>query len=258
MTAIKLVNELPLEEQGNKTCKFCDRNEDNELLFGKFFTDGEELTAHYYCLLFASGLVQTDEVDEGILGFLIGDIEKELERGTKLTCSKCKKKGATVGCCDKKCKRNYHFPCGSETRVLNQYFGAFQSFCIDHHPVQKVPALRGSRAVCTICLDDVMIDKLSYQVLWSPCCKKRAWFHRECIQKLALSAGYFFACPMCSDDVVFVNEMKDMGIYVPNQDASWELEPNAFQELLHKYNQCDHTTCICPKGRICDDSDDDE
>ncbi len=88
----ELVNELPLEEQGNKNCKFCDRNEDNELLFGKFFTDGEELTAHYYCLLFASGLVQTDAVDEGILGFLIGDIEKELERGTKLTCSKCKKR----------------------------------------------------------------------------------------------------------------------------------------------------------------------
>lgn len=40
-----------------------------------------------------------------------------------------------------------------------------------------------------------------------------------------------------------------MGIYVPEQDASWELEPNAFQELIERHNQCDHPNCICPKGR---------
>jgi hypothetical protein len=43
--------------------------------------------------------------------------------------------------------------------------------------------------------------------------------------------------------------MLDYGIYIPEQDASWELEPNAFQELLHRHNRCDAKHCLCPKGR---------
>ena len=254
MAAITLVNELPLEEKFNKSCVFCTQEEDNELLFGKFFTNGT-LTAHYYCLLFASGLDQKGKVDEGILGFLIKDIEKEVKRGSKLKCFQCKKKGATVGCCNKKCKRTFHFPCGSQTKMLNQYMGAFESFCISHHPVQKVPAepfVSDQKAACTIC-HEAVIAKASYDVLWAPCCMKQAWFHRDCTQKMALSAGSYFRCPMCSNKGIFVQEMKRMGIYVPNQDSSWELEPNAFHELCERHNSCDHPTCVCPEGRTHDD-----
>jgi len=44
--------------------------------------------------------------------------------------------------------------------------------------------------------------------------------------------------------------MLDFGIYIPEQDASWELVPNAFQELLHRHNRCDAGQCLCPKGRF--------
>lgn len=111
----------------------------------------------------------------------------------------------------------------------------------------------GLQTTCTICQEDVLIAKPCYDILWAPCCTKQTWFHRDCLQKLALSAGHYFKCPLCSDDELFVNEMKDMGIYVPNQDASWE--QNAFQELLYKHNQCDYTTCVCPEGRIHDDDE---
>ena len=43
--------------------------------------------------------------------------------------------------------------------------------------------------------------------------------------------------------------MKRCGIYVPEQDASWELEPNAFEDLVRRHNECDAANCICPKGR---------
>jgi len=33
------------------------------------------------------------------------------------------------------------------------------------------------------------------------------------------------------------------------RDASWELEPNAFEELLYRHDQCDAPKCLCPKGR---------
>lgn len=40
-------------------------------------------------------------------------------------------------------------------------------------------------------------------------------------------------------------------LYAPlfYRDASWELEPNAFQELLYRHDRCDAVTCLCPKGR---------
>ena len=36
-------------------------------------------------------------------------------------------------------------------------------------------------------------------------------------QKLALSAGYFFKCPLCNDKNKFVEEMQANGIYVPER-----------------------------------------
>ncbi|CAG5075010.1 Similar to G2e3: G2/M phase-specific E3 ubiquitin-protein ligase (Mus musculus) [Cotesia congregata] len=43
--------------------------------------------------------------------------------------------------------------------------------------------------------------------------------------------------------------MQECGIFVPSQDASWELVPNAFQELLYRHNRCDAQECQCPQGR---------
>lgn len=39
------------------------------------------------------------------------------------------------------------------------------------------------------------------------------------------------------------------GICVYDQEASWELEPYAFEELLYRHNQCDAKHCLCPEGR---------
>jgi len=252
MTSITLVKDLPQAEQETKSCTFCTRKEDDESLFGKFYTDGQ-LTTHYNCLLFSSGLGEPKGGnDEGILGFLTEDILKEFKRGKKLKCSKCKKSGATVGCAVKICKKSYHFPCGSESGMLSQHFGSFECYCAKHHPAQKGPKVMVGQATCTICYEEVPNPKPSYDLLWAPCCKKNSWYHRECFQKWALSAGYFFKCPMCSDKKSFIKEMKKMGIYVPDQDASWELEPNAFQGEYERHNQCDHPACSCPEGRTHD------
>ncbi|GFG39697.1 hypothetical protein Cfor_11102 [Coptotermes formosanus] len=103
-------------------------------------------------------------------------------------------------------------------------------------------------AICPICCDDVY-PMSCLSAIWAPCCSSKSWFHRDCVQRLALSAGYFFKCPLCNNKTVFQKAMLDFGIYIPEQDASWELEPNAFQELLHRHNRCDAKHCVCPKGR---------
>jgi len=99
----KLVKELPLAEREAMSCLFCNRKEDDEFLFGQFYTIGKQqlsLTVHYYCLLFASGLEQKGKDSQGIFGFLKKDILSAAERGKMIECHKCHTLGATVVCSD--------------------------------------------------------------------------------------------------------------------------------------------------------------
>ncbi|XP_043670618.1 uncharacterized protein LOC122630314 isoform X1 [Vespula pensylvanica] len=236
-----------------KVCCFCGLTEDNELEFGKFH-EYRGIVTHYYCLLLSSNMEQKGNDNQGILGFLVEDIRKELRRGKRLVCSYCKKNGATLGCCNTKCKRIFHYPCGLRAGTLHQFFGEFRSYCIKHRPKQKFDEHKrnvvkeNTDTLCYICYDNVN-PKNFIGTLWAPCCKKDAWFHRKCVQQLAMNAGYFFKCPLCNNKKEFQKAMLQHGIFIPSQDASWELEPNAFQELLYRHDRCDAMTCLCPKGR---------
>ncbi|NXO02024.1 G2E3 ligase, partial [Rhinopomastus cyanomelas] len=231
-------------------CVLCGRMDDCPEKYGEKRTNGTyNLTVHYYCLLMSSGIWQRGKEDEGLYGFLIADIRKEVNRAAKLKCNICKKKGASIGCVYSKCKRSYHYPCGIQRECIFQFMEDFRSYCWEHKPVQKLPdeEPRGT-SQCTICLD--LVEQIpSYAVLKSPCCKN-AWFHRECLQYQALSAGiYFFRCTVCNDQAKFQKEMLRMGIHIPEKDASWELEENAYQELLQCYQHCDVKRCLCRTGR---------
>ncbi|XP_062350945.1 G2/M phase-specific E3 ubiquitin-protein ligase [Cinclus cinclus] len=231
-------------------CVLCGRTDDCPEKYGEKRTYVKyNLTVHYYCLLMSSGIWQRGEEDEGVDGFLITDIKKEVNRAAKLKCNICKKKGASIGCVAPKCKRSYHFPCGLQRECIFQFMEDFRSYCWEHRPIQefmdKEP--RGA-SQCTICLD--LVEHLPvYTVLKSPCCKN-AWFHRECLQYQALSAGiFFFRCTVCNNKDKFQKEMLRMGIHIPERDASWELEENAYQDLLLCYQHCDVKRCLCKKGR---------
>ncbi|XP_063889459.1 mucin-2-like isoform X3 [Scylla paramamosain] len=235
-------------EHRGSVCCFCGSAEDNTVLLGKM-CHMRDFHVHYYCLLFSSGLPQNGEDNEGILGFLEEDIMREVLRGKKLSCSYCLRKGATIGCVEKKCKRTYHFPCGIKNNALCMFSNDYRSYCSQHREYQSGVGV-GQVHQCPICLETLVADpKLA---LWAPCCQRNSWFHKLCLQMVALSAGYFFKCPLCNDKDIFLPEMKKQGIYVPEQDASWELEPNAFNELLERPIRCDADKCACPDGRKVD------
>ncbi|KAG0435156.1 hypothetical protein HPB47_018657 [Ixodes persulcatus] len=70
------------------------------------------------------------------------------------------------------------------------------------------------------------------------------------LQAQASSAGsYFFKCCICNNIDAFQKEMLDHGICIPVQDASWERELGAYQDLLYRYQRCDAERCRCPSGR---------
>lgn len=227
-------------------CRICNESEclDNDQLYDK-----DDIQAHYFCLLFSSGLEQKGKDDDGIRGFLPADIRKEIKRGARLKCVYCHKKGATVGCAEQRCKKSYHLPCGNKHDSLQQHFDQFKSFCKEHRPTQKLGKRGGKRSdksdnICTICQEKV-VRKATFKVLWTPCCEE--FFHKECVQNLARHYGaYHFRCPHCQNQEDFVKEMQVMGIYIPVQDASWETG-NDYDDIDEAPpHLCHAKICFCP------------
>ncbi|ODN02574.1 G2/M phase-specific E3 ubiquitin-protein ligase [Orchesella cincta] len=228
----------------NIKCNYCQRSEINSLEWGPMYQlDG--VTVHYFCMLFSAGLSQNGQDDDGILGFLPKDIRKELKRGAKLKCKFCRGVGATIGCSTKSCKASYHYPCGLEKDSVFQFIGNFESYCKTHREKVVIP-FSEIDSKCPICYEDVNEDNFP---LWPPCCKKRI-FHKTCIMEMATNhAAHFFKCPLCNDKDIFSKAMRKAGVYLPDRDATWELEPDAFVEHNELYSRCDAEVCTCPKGR---------
>ncbi|OXB83909.1 UNVERIFIED_CONTAM: hypothetical protein H355_009393, partial [Colinus virginianus] len=108
-------------------CVLCGRTDNCPEKYGEKRTYVEyNLTLHNYCLLMSSGIWQRGEEDEGVDGFLIEDIRKEVNRAARLICNICKKKGASIGCVAPKCKRSYHFPCGLQKECVFQFMEDFR------------------------------------------------------------------------------------------------------------------------------------
>nr|KAI8735047.1 PHD finger protein 7-like [Biomphalaria glabrata] len=236
-----------------KVCNFCESDENNELTLGAFHQKGD-VTVHYFCMLLSSGLFQKTKISDknSILGFLLPDIQNEIRRGKKLNCCFCNTKGATIGCCNGKCKKNFHLICGIQNGVLSQFFDNYRSYCADHRKTQslvKTLSKGSSKKECAICLTSIEFTATSHYSLVCPSCK-HCYFHKTCIQKYAISAGmHFFKCPLCNERETFQEEMLEFGIYIPDQDASWEREPDAFHDLLERHDSCDARYCRCPYGR---------
>ena len=82
------------QEAAGPACKLCSTSE-GVLAADTLLTSGAGLTAHYFCLLFSSGLRQAGGEAEGLRGFLGADVQREVKRGARLKCVYCRKKGAT-------------------------------------------------------------------------------------------------------------------------------------------------------------------
>uniref|UniRef100_A0A8C4H7H2 G2/M-phase specific E3 ubiquitin protein ligase n=1 Tax=Dicentrarchus labrax TaxID=13489 RepID=A0A8C4H7H2_DICLA len=245
----KKVRRSQVADEGS--CALCRLSDDDPAMFGEKVTLKEhKLSVHYFCLLTSCGVYQRGEEDEGVFGFLVDDIQQEIRRSARLTCCCCKKKGACVGCNVRSCRKTIHFPCGRKQKFISQFTGLFPSYCPDHSPTQSlcVGLDLSLPQSCSVCLD--AIDPvLCYSVLKCPSCNA-SWFHRDCVQRQAHSAGlFFFRCTLCNNKDDFQEEMLRMGIYIPERDASWELEANAYSELLEVYNRCDALACLCTDGR---------
>ncbi|XP_040537739.1 PHD finger protein 7-like isoform X1 [Gallus gallus] len=100
---------------------------------------------------------------------------------------------------------------------------------------------------CIICMEPAG-DSRSYSTMVCPSCR-HAWFHRACIQGMALRAGLrCFQCPLCRDRDTFLGELFSMGIRIPDRSPMWE-ENNAYASLGGRHGSCDASVCRYPRGR---------
>ncbi|KAJ8291118.1 hypothetical protein GJAV_G00021600 [Gymnothorax javanicus] len=239
------------ESDTEQCCVLCKLSENSPDKYGEKITLQDcGLTVHYFCLLMSNGIYQRGQEDEGIYGFLVEDIQREVRRSARLRCGVCKKKGASIGCSIKSCRKAFHLPCGIKEEFVFQFTDRYPSFCREHRPTQSQALLSpiSSPLSCSVCLGPIE-PVLSYSVLKCPCCHS-GWFHRDCIQRQAHSAAmFFFKCTICSNKEQFQQEMLRLGIHIPERDASWELEENAYEELLQVYQRCDALKCSCCNGR---------
>ncbi|KAM9390225.1 PHD finger protein 11 [Phaethornis superciliosus] len=119
-----------------RTCAFCPEGEAGSVMY---IAKERNIAAHQHCLLFSSGFVESEEYNPDNLDirFDVASVLKELKRGKRLVCNFCRKKGATVGCEERACRRSYHYFCALcddaaiETDEVN---GVYRVFCTKHDP----------------------------------------------------------------------------------------------------------------------------
>ncbi|XP_066859482.1 PHD finger protein 7-like [Anser cygnoides] len=229
-----------------QACMLCGRADADPNICGPIHKRNG-LCAHTFCLSLANGLYRLGSLHDGILGFLLEDIQHTIKRASQKQCFVCGERGATITCTETGCERSFHLPCASEGECVTQFFGQYRSFCWEHRPQQAVQAAPEQDTICIICMDPVG-DSKSYHTMVCPACS-HAWFHRGCIQGQAVSAGIlYFQCPICRNQVEFRSEMSIMGIQVPVRGPTWE-DGNAFASLQERHQRCDVSECLYPQGR---------
>ncbi|XP_064032120.1 PHD finger protein 11 isoform X3 [Pogoniulus pusillus] len=119
-----------------RTCAFCPDGESGSVMY---IAKDRSIAAHQNCLLFSSGFVESEEYNPENLDirFDVASVLKELKRGKRLVCNFCRKKGATVGCEERACRRSYHYFCAlcdDAAIETDQAKGIYRVFCPKHDP----------------------------------------------------------------------------------------------------------------------------
>ncbi|TDG41850.1 hypothetical protein AWZ03_011740 [Drosophila navojoa] len=235
-----------------RTCDICNRNnaneeEDDALLYGEWMVK-QNVTVHYYCLLLSSNLPQRGGDSSGILGFLLRDIRQEAAAAQKRKCAFCREKGASVICF--KCRIVFHMSCGLENRCVYQFCDDFRSYCEKCAPLddykRQLLADPPKSALCDICFRAISPFML-HNVTYGDCCRK-GFAHRTCMRRYALASGYYLRCLWCRSKT-FHDSIRLQSVFVPDRDATWERQPNAYSELHNRRMRCEQAICLCPKGR---------
>lgn len=102
---------------------------------------------------------------------------------------------------------------------------------------------------CSICQDPFR-DR--HPITCTPCKTCKAVFHNACLRSQAIVSGNSFKCPLCNDHEQFREYCKEVGIFIPDGDATWE--DNRFYDDID-LPVCVSTNCRFQYGRSSNTTD---
>ncbi|XP_029792650.1 PHD finger protein 11 isoform X2 [Suricata suricatta] len=105
--------------------------------------------------LYSSALVECEDHDPSNddRSFDVESVKKEIQRGRRLTCAFCNKRGATVGCDVKACLKSYHFFCAKNAHAVLQTDrsqGIYKVFCQQHAALKGIHGGRSLSGISPI------------------------------------------------------------------------------------------------------------
>ncbi|XP_048813993.1 PHD finger protein 7-like [Lagopus muta] len=237
----KALTAVPLS---SPACVLCGQGDADKDIYGhKLIISG--IYFHQFCALFVGGLLQGAAIQKRNDDLSRVEIIHTIVQAEQTLCFVCGNLGAAITCAEPGCDRSFHLPCASKGECVTQYFGEYRSFCTEHHLKQAVKAAPAQDTTCIICMEPVG-DSVSYSTMVCPACR-HAWFHRACIQRLALCAGITLHCPHCKDEDEFFDYMNAMGIRIPSRGPIWD--NNSYVQEGDKHKRCDARECRYPHGR---------
>ncbi|KAL4082905.1 hypothetical protein QTP88_029559 [Uroleucon formosanum] len=173
------------------------------------------------CTLPTLNELKIHEYNEGIWGFLLKDIKAELSRGYKLNLLLLQYKRCFYIMLWSKMSKIVSSSLWIEKSFNASIYSYVKIVCEKYRIRQTIELseLRKTTSMtCAICNDSVIRSPLPISI-YAPYCKRDTWIHRECVQDLALNAGYFFKLPLCNNVNKFKSRMLNLGIYIPSRDA---------------------------------------
>jgi len=87
-----------------------------------------------------------------------------------------------------------------------------------------------------------------FQITYGDCCR-RGFAHKSCMRRYALTSGYYLCCIWCRSKS-FRDSIRLQSVFVPDRDAMWEKQRNAYRELHDRNLRCGESNCLCPNGRF--------
>ncbi|KAH8353167.1 hypothetical protein KR084_009351 [Drosophila pseudotakahashii] len=229
-------------------CEICQSKEVDELVFGEFMVQ-RQLHVHYYCLLLSTNLPQRGSDSSGILGFLLRDIRDEAAAAKKRKCYYCTKPSASIQCHG--CRVYFHLKCGHHNHGVFEFTGMYHSYCDTCAPTdeyqRQLVANPPEERICDICLVPIYMFKM-FNITYGDCCR-RGFAHKSCMRRYALISGYYLRCIWCRAES-FRDSIRRQSVFVPDRDAMWEKQPNAYRELHERNLRCDEANCLSQNGRF--------
>ncbi|XP_036014474.1 PHD finger protein 11 family member isoform X2 [Mus musculus] len=226
-----------------RTCALCPEGHEWSQIY---FSPSGNIVAHENCLLYSSGLVESEAPDlpNTIRNFDVKSVKKEIGRGRRLKCSFCKNKGATMGCDLQSCTKNYHLSCAMEDHAILQVdedHGTYKLFCQKHAPEAQEPTQRDATVKAPFlkkCQEAGLLNVLLEYIL-----EKMDLIHGRLLDETASESDYEGIETLLFESGLFEDTLIQFQEVIKSKACEWEERQRLMKQQLEALADLQQSLC---------------